>query len=63
MTIEAVEQSIGCYFTVNGRRCQVVNVNRFGAELHFGFMTVDELNPIIAGWIPVELVGQCEFTK
>lgn len=63
MTKETAELNIGCYFTVNGRRCQTNCVTKFGAVLHYGFVTADDTFPIIVGWIPVNLVGQCEFSK
>jgi len=62
MTKETALTNMWCYFWAFNRRCEVIAVDSFGSELHYGFRTVDNSKPI-TGWIPVELVGQCELSK
>ena len=65
MTLETAELNVGCYFWSFNRRCRIVLVNDsedvFEKVVHYCFKTVDNGNPI-SGWIPAELVGQCELT-
>lgn len=66
MTKESIESNLGCYFWAFNRRCQVIMIESDDDLLegifHYCFKTVDNGNPI-SGWIPAELVGQCELTK
>lgn len=61
-TIYVAQQNIDCYFTAMGRRCKVVDVTSFGDEVHYQFQSVDNGKPIF-GWVPYNLIGQCEYTK
>ena len=60
MTRDIAVLSIGSYTTINGRRLNIIRVDSFGGTLHFGIISVDDGAPI-TGWIPVSLVGQCEW--
>jgi hypothetical protein len=64
MTKETAQTNVGCYFWAFNRRCKVLQVKAMGAGnvIHYGFRTVDDSSSVV-GWIPVELVGQCEFSK
>jgi hypothetical protein len=61
MNEENAKANIDCYFTISGRRLQVTKVDSFSGTLHYGFIAVDD-GPFICGWIPVDLVGQCEYS-
>lgn len=62
MTKKTANMNIGCFFTILNRRCEVITTDSFGGVIHYGFRTVDTYNGII-GWVPADLIGQCEFTK
>ncbi len=62
MTLETARLNINGYFWAFNRRCVVLVADMFGGQVHYGFMTVDNGNPV-NGWIPAEFVGGTELTK
>jgi hypothetical protein len=61
MKEENAKQNLNCYFTAYNRRCLVTQVTTFSGVLHYGFITVDDKD-FLCGFIPVEFIGQCEYT-
>lgn len=61
MDIELAKRNVGFYFTIGLRRCKVVKADRFGDQVHYGFVSVDKNQPI-NGWIHADFVGGCELT-
>lgn len=57
MNEQIAGQSIGCFVTMNGHKCQIIRWDKFGGEIHWAVMLPDGS----CGWVHWKLAGQPEW--